>query len=97
MSAGLTSAAFPQGYTPDVAAAKMTTLDGLRVTLVASEPEVRQPILVKVDDRGRLWTIQYLIWRGVLPCWRVRTPVLSCGVIWRQAPVDSRRSTHCQF
>jgi putative membrane-bound dehydrogenase-like protein len=60
VSAGLTSAAFPQGYLPDVAASKMTTLDALRVTLVASEPEIRQPILVKVDDRGRLWTIQYL-------------------------------------
>jgi putative membrane-bound dehydrogenase-like protein len=38
----------------------MTLADGLRVALFASEPEVRQPILVKVDDRGRLWTIQYL-------------------------------------
>jgi putative membrane-bound dehydrogenase-like protein len=38
----------------------MTALDGLQATLFASEPEVRQPILTKVDDRGRLWTIQYL-------------------------------------
>lgn len=34
--------------------------DGLTVTLFASEPEVRQPIFCKCDDRGRLWTIQYL-------------------------------------
>ena len=33
---------------------------GFSVRLVASEPEVRQPILVKFDDRGRLWVIQYL-------------------------------------
>ena len=33
---------------------------GLAVNLYAAEPDVRQPILVKFDDRGRLWTIQYL-------------------------------------
>jgi len=38
----------------------MTVADGLTVRLFASEPQVRQPILVKCDDRGRLWTIQYL-------------------------------------
>ena len=30
------------------------------MNLYAAEPDVRQPILVKFDDRGRLWTIQYL-------------------------------------
>ena len=38
----------------------MTLADNLQVTLFAGEPQVRQPIFVKVDDRGRLWTIQYL-------------------------------------
>jgi putative heme-binding domain-containing protein len=38
----------------------MTAADGVAVSLVAAEPHVRQPILVKFDDRGRLWTIQYL-------------------------------------
>lgn len=55
-----TTSALGQGYPPDVAASKMTVGEGLQVTLFASEPEVRQPILVKVDNRGRLWTIQYL-------------------------------------
>lgn len=50
----------PQGYPPSDAASKMQIADGLLVNLFASEPEVRQPILVKCDDRGRLWTIQYL-------------------------------------
>lgn len=54
------SIADAQGYRPDIATAKMTVADGLAVKLFASEPEVRQPILVKCDDRGRLWTIQYL-------------------------------------
>jgi len=49
-----------QGYAPSVAAEKMTTEEGLGVSLFASEPEIRQPILVKCDDRGRVWTIQYL-------------------------------------
>lgn len=38
----------------------MEVAEGLRVKLFAAEPEVRQPSLVKVDERGRLWTIQYL-------------------------------------
>lgn len=49
-----------QGFAPDQAVGKMELAEGLVATLVAAEPDVRQPILVKVDDRGRLWTIQYL-------------------------------------
>ncbi|MEZ6076604.1 MAG: hypothetical protein R3C56_13375 [Pirellulaceae bacterium] len=49
-----------QGYLPHEALDKMTVADGLQVKLFASEPEIRQPIFVKCDDRGRLWTIQYL-------------------------------------
>jgi putative membrane-bound dehydrogenase-like protein len=60
MAFGGASPARPQGYPPELAAEKMRAADGLRVTLFASEPDVRQAILVKCDDRGRLWTIQYL-------------------------------------
>ncbi len=49
-----------QGHPVDAAAGRMTLNDGLEVTLFAGEPEVKQPILTTVDDRGRLWTIQYL-------------------------------------
>ncbi|MBM3795931.1 MAG: c-type cytochrome [Acidobacteria bacterium] len=49
-----------QGLTPAQAEARMKPLDGFKVQLAASEPEIRQPILVKFDDRGRLWVIQYL-------------------------------------
>ena len=38
----------------------MDVAEGLQVKLFASEPEVRQPSLVKCDERGRLWVIQYL-------------------------------------
>lgn len=49
-----------QGYPPPEAIGRMTLPEGLAATLFASEPEVRQPIFCKCDDRGRLWTIQYL-------------------------------------
>jgi putative membrane-bound dehydrogenase-like protein len=55
-----TRALYGQGYSPAAAIEHMTTPPGFLVRLVASEPEVRQPILVKCDDRGRLWVIQYL-------------------------------------
>src|SRR5436190_6249034 len=57
---GLGTSAFGQGYAPQDAVGKMTLPPGLAATLFASEPEVRQPIFCKCDDRGRLWTIQYL-------------------------------------
>ena len=49
-----------QGYSPELAASKMSLADGLAVQLVASEPLVRQPVAIEFDDRGRLWVIQYL-------------------------------------
>src|SRR5689334_4507924 len=54
------SAAYSQGFSPADAAKRMTVAKGLKVTLFASEPTVRQSTFVKCDDRGRLWTIQYL-------------------------------------
>ena len=58
---GLTPAAvWAQGYLLRDAASKMTLAPGLRAKLFAGEPQIRQPILVKCDDRGRLWVIQYL-------------------------------------
>lgn len=51
---------FAQGLSPADAVRRMQPADGFEVQLVASEPEVLQPIFVKFDDRGRLWTIQYL-------------------------------------
>jgi putative membrane-bound dehydrogenase-like protein len=49
-----------QGYKPDLAASKMTTPADLHVSLVASEPIVRQPVAIDFDDQGRLWVMQYL-------------------------------------
>src|SRR4051812_44565750 len=54
------AAAPAQGFSPDEAARRMTVAKGLKATLFAAEPIVRQSTFVKCDDRGRLWTIQYL-------------------------------------
>ena len=52
--------ALAQGLSPEEAVRRMKTAPGFEVQLVASEPQVLQPIFVKFDERGRLWTIQYL-------------------------------------
>lgn len=70
---GLENLLWGQGFAPAEAAAKMTVTDGLAVKLFASEPEVRQPIFVKMDDRGRLWTIQYLQYPNPAGLKRVET------------------------
>ncbi len=56
----LSSTALTQGYPPTEAAGKMSLADDLDVSLVASEPQVRQPVAIEFDDRGRLWVVQYI-------------------------------------
>src|SRR5262245_19790398 len=51
---------WPQGYAPEQAAGKMTVPDGFTVSLVASEPTIRQPVAIDFDERGRLWVMQCL-------------------------------------
>jgi mono/diheme cytochrome c family protein len=45
---------------PQESARRYTLPDGYAAELVLSEPEVRQPIDVRFDERGRLWVVQYL-------------------------------------
>ena len=42
-------------YSPQEALGKMTVPAGFRVELVASEPDVVNPIAMTFDDRGRIW------------------------------------------
>ena len=49
-----------QGYPPGEAPRHMTLPQDLQVQLVASEPMIVQPVCIEFDDRGRLWTIQYI-------------------------------------
>ncbi|MGI8965244.1 MAG: PVC-type heme-binding CxxCH protein, partial [Limisphaerales bacterium] len=49
-----------QGFSPAEAVKKMKVPDGFKLTLVASEPMIAQPVCIEFDDLDRLWVIQYL-------------------------------------
>ncbi|HKQ40384.1 MAG TPA: PVC-type heme-binding CxxCH protein [Verrucomicrobiae bacterium] len=34
--------------------------EGLKISLALAEPDVRQPVCLNFDDRGRMWVVQYL-------------------------------------
>jgi putative membrane-bound dehydrogenase-like protein len=51
---------YAQGFAAEEAARRMTVSEGFRVSVVAAEPLVQQPVAIEFDDRGRLWVIQYL-------------------------------------
>jgi putative membrane-bound dehydrogenase-like protein len=46
------------GLSPQEAADAMTVPPGFTVKLLAAEPDVRQPIAMAFDDRGRLWVAE---------------------------------------
>jgi len=48
---------------PLAALAKITTPKGFHTTLFAGEPQVRQPIAMTFDDRGRLWVAECYAYR----------------------------------
>jgi putative membrane-bound dehydrogenase-like protein len=47
-----------QGLSPVEAAKAMTVPPGFSVSLFAGEPDVKQPIAMAIDDRGRLWVAE---------------------------------------
>ncbi|MHB8520453.1 MAG: PVC-type heme-binding CxxCH protein [Limisphaerales bacterium] len=51
---------FAQGFPPAEALKRMKAADGFAVKLVASEPDIRQPVAIYFDERGRIWVNQYL-------------------------------------
>lgn len=44
--------------TPEETVAGITLPEGFRATLFAGEPDVRQPVAMATDDRGRLWVAE---------------------------------------
>lgn len=46
------------GISAEQAAKVMTLPEGFQVELVASEPEIVQPIAMTIDERGRLWVVE---------------------------------------
>lgn len=49
---------------PVEAARRLRVPDGFKVTLAAVEPDVRQPIAIAFDDRGRLWVAESYSYNG---------------------------------
>jgi putative membrane-bound dehydrogenase-like protein len=56
------SSAPAAGLSPQEAARAMSVPPGFRVSLIAGEPEVRQPVALATDDRGRLWVAENYIY-----------------------------------
>ena len=54
----------------DRAAGAMTVPEGFHVTLFASEPDVRQPIALTIDAKGRLWVVECFSY----PTWSQKPP-----------------------
>jgi putative membrane-bound dehydrogenase-like protein len=50
------------GLPPEKAAAVMAVPEGFEVKLFAGEPDVRQPIALCLDDRGRLWVAEAYVY-----------------------------------
>jgi hypothetical protein len=48
-----------QPYSAQEAIGKMTVPEGFTVELVASEPDIVNPIALSFDDRGRIWITEY--------------------------------------
>ncbi|PHS03118.1 MAG: dehydrogenase [Blastopirellula sp.] len=49
---------------PEEAVKRLRVPDGFQVTLAAAEPDVRQPIAITYDDRGRLWVAESYSYNG---------------------------------
>jgi putative membrane-bound dehydrogenase-like protein len=53
--------------TPEQAVASITLPEGFQARLFAGEPDVRQPVAMAIDDRGRLWVAEsysYFEWEN---------------------------------
>ncbi|MEM6691872.1 MAG: PVC-type heme-binding CxxCH protein, partial [Planctomycetota bacterium] len=57
-SAGSDQSKYADGLEPDEAARNMLVPEGFSVDLIASEPELTQPIAMCFDARGRIWVIE---------------------------------------
>ncbi len=44
---------------PEAAESSFKTLPGFRMELVASEPDISQPLFLSWDSQGRMWVVQY--------------------------------------
>ena len=67
----------PTGVGPDAAAksiSRFKVADGLEVSLFASEPLVRNPTDMDIDERGRVWVAEGVNYRSSFQKWGVLQP-----------------------
>src|SRR6516162_5394131 len=67
----------PSGIGPEAAAEaakKFTVSEGLEATAFASEPMVRNPTDIDVDERGRVWVAEGVNYRSSFQKWGVLEP-----------------------
>ena len=55
---GTDQSKYADGFAPDQAAKNTLVADGFSVDLIASEPELTQPIAMCFDARGRIWVVE---------------------------------------
>jgi putative membrane-bound dehydrogenase-like protein len=70
-------AANPNGFGPEAAAravAGFKVADGLEISLFASEPLVRNPTDMDIDERGRVWVTEGVNYRSTFQKWGVLEP-----------------------
>jgi putative membrane-bound dehydrogenase-like protein len=73
----LARAANPSGTGPEAATEatkKFSVADGLEATLFASEPMVRNPTDIDIDERGRVWVTEGVNYRSSFQKWGVLQP-----------------------
>ena len=39
---------------------KFSLADGFQIERLMREPDVRQPLVINFDERGRMWVVQYM-------------------------------------
>src|SRR5258708_32908236 len=67
----------PKGVGPQAAAQSINQFkvaDGLEVSLFASEPLVRNPTDMDIDERGRVWVTEGVNYRSTFQPWGVLQP-----------------------
>ena len=96
--AGAATAQLPDEYpyaglSPEEAAKVMEVPEGFKVTLVAGEPDVKQPIAQAIDDRGRLWIAEAYTYPHRAPEGQGKDRIL----IFEDADGDGRFETNKVF
>ena len=76
---------------PAEAIKRLRVPDGFQITLAAAEPDVRQPIAITFDDRGRLWVAESYSYDGSTITDEPRARILISENTTGDGVLDSRR------